>query len=69
MGSEMCIRDRNTGGLQEVSVGRDQPPHCKGAGTGELAGSASGWRGGVNTDDLLPVVGKVDITRASSLVV
>lgn len=45
---------KSTGGWEEVPVGGDQPSCPEGAGTGELAGSASGHRGGVITDSLLP---------------
>lgn len=57
----------NTGGLEEESIGGDQPSYSAGAGTAERAESASGHGCGVINDNLLPAVSKVEVARGSSL--
>ena len=55
--------------MHEGSVGGEQPSYSEGVGTGELAGPASGRRGGFNIDGLLPDVREVEIARGRSLAV
>ena len=59
----------NTGGLQEGSVGGDQPSYSEGPETSELVASASSRRDGENIDGLLPAVGAVKNARGSCLTV
>lgn len=50
------------GGRMERSVSGDQPSYLDGPANRERAGPASGRRGGVTTDILLPAVGEVRIS-------
>ena len=58
-----------TSGLPQESVGGDQHSYSERVGTGERAASASGRRGRVTFDGLLPTVGEVEIPTSSSLAV